>query len=299
MKINIWDKFYKINEDNSLEFIRLKKIKSDILIMVDSNKNTIKIKPDELKEKYKKLIPDGTIVFNIVSVGDIKDVVVSMFRRKDILNGANIPYCICRQHINDLYSQFDKSSGDDIILGCSITTVQTSDIEIKNAMIADTVFESKPISFYIDDKLDDILSAFDMNNFNDVLFEYHKRFSKIKGIHGLYKNVKSLLTINGFMSDVMEGFSFVSLNIDMKKYNESTALDFEKKLKSLMAIPNGATNLKVIKYNKEMDLEKIDRDHLLLRDFNEDNYIILYDIISVDAVESINEIKQFKNDMSK
>ena len=88
MKIYLGDKFYKYHEENdSVEIIRIKKIKNENLFSYEVNGQSKKITRDELINNYTRLKPDGILAFTVVNLENkLKDVIVSLYRTKDLFS---------------------------------------------------------------------------------------------------------------------------------------------------------------------------------------------------------------------
>ena len=278
MRVNKWDKFYKVNEDDSIEFLRLVKVKNaDCYVLLNSKKERVKLTEDELS-KYVKLRPDGYINYSIVSLdAGIKDVIVSMFRREDIENGDVIPYCICRQNIFDLFTNNLVKDNETQFVGCSVSKdTCPADIDYKMIMGCNSIIENINVSMYVDDTLDDLLEPISILNFNDTLFKNYIK-SRNENIHGYCKDLKQLLHMNNFIYDVLKAFGIIKVPFttiyDQKSYEIHT-LNREW-LENYLKVEMFKTF--VVPFTKEIDLKKIKRDHVIISDNNNEIFIVLYD----------------------
>ena len=93
------------------------------LCLIYKNENTFSIKytngeldtitGDVIEKEYVRFIPDGLIAMNIVNVGkvrpedkeELKDVIVAIYKTEDLDNGVNLPFAVCRQSIEDLFTK--------------------------------------------------------------------------------------------------------------------------------------------------------------------------------------------------
>lgn len=278
MRVNKWDKFYRVNEDDSIEFLRLVKVKNeDCYVMLNSNKERVKLTSDELY-KYVKLRPDGYINYSIVSLdAGIRDVIVSMFRRVDIEDGDVIPYCICRQNIFDLFTNNFVKDDKTQFVGCSVSKdTCPADIEYKMIMGCNAIIENINVSMYVDDTLEDLLEPITVLNFNDALFKNYIK-SRNDNIHGYCKTLKDLLYTNNFMYDVLKAFNIIKVPF-ITLYNEiSNEINTSDRewLESYLKVEMFKTF--VVPFTKEIDLKKIERDHIIISDINNEIFIVLYD----------------------
>ena len=278
MRVNKWDKFYKVNEDDSIEFLRLIKVKNaDSYVLLNSEKERIKLTEDELS-KYVKLRPDGYINYSIVSLdAGIRDVIVSMFKREDIENGDAIPYCICRQNIFDLFTHNFTQNNTVQFVGCSVSKdTCPADIDYKMIMGCNAIIDNINVSMYVDDTLDDLLEPINVLNFNSVLF---KNYIKNKSVSqpGYCKTLKELLHINNFMYDVLKAFNIIKVPFIVEYDENSNEIDINQRkfLENYFKVEMFKTF--VIPFTKEIDLKKIERDHIIISDDSNIIFIVLYD----------------------
>jgi len=278
VRVNKWDKFYKVNEDDSIEFLRLIKAKNaNSYVLLNSEKERIKLTEDELS-KYVKLRPDGYINYSIVSLdAGIRDVIVSMFKREDIENGDAIPYCICRQNIFDLFTHNFTQNNTVQFVGCSVSKdTCPADIDYKMIMGCNAIIDNINVSMYVDDTLDDLLEPINVLNFNSVLF---KNYIKNKSVSqpGYCKTLKELLHINNFMYDVLKAFNIIKVPFIVEYDENSNEIDINQRkfLENYFKVEMFKTF--VIPFTKEIDLKKIERDHIIISDDSNIIFIILYD----------------------
>ncbi len=297
MRVNKWDKFYKIKDDDSIEILRLLRIKnSDCFVMVNDKKEKIKLTENELL-KYTKLKPDGYVNFAAVSLDKgVKDVVISMFRRRDIEDGNSIPYCICRQNVFDLFANQLIKEGDPQYAGCSVS-IETcpANTDYKMMMACDELFQTENISIYIDDPLENILYPVSLVNFDDILRENKKIATKSETrISGYCSKVKELLEQNHFIYDVLRAFNIYKVPFKTIYNEETNEIDIEQRhiLEEMFKTEMFSTF--VVKFTKEINLSKIERDHIIISDDSNDLWVVLYDkgeYTNVEYSRSVREIK--------
>ena len=112
MNILLGSIFYKFNDEDKLEQIRVKQIKNrDLYVIEDLDSNETKKFTYEDFTDYKLLKADGCIGFNIVSLNDgLRDVIVTYHRASDVENGDTIPFAVCRQSVSDVYTNLTNKN---------------------------------------------------------------------------------------------------------------------------------------------------------------------------------------------
>lgn len=270
-------KYYKYIDDK-LDIIRIHKIENDFIV-ISRGINKTKVSKDYLND-YIRLNPDGCIFFNIVNMGRTKeegqDVMVLLFRKKDLDDKIKIPYAACRQNIYDPYTNSINRTNN-IYLGCSMNQNNIPEgIDFKSMLACYGLDYSEKINIYIDDSLDIILSMIsDINRYNKVLFSMYK-IMKDSNYIGLCKNIKDLLQYNHFYYDFLNSFNIHLVDFIIK-YDENNELlpEQRRQLEDLLKIEMFKTY--VFKYSKHINLNKVERDYILVMDKIDKLYIIAYD----------------------
>ena len=126
----VGSKFYKYDEDNNL--IRLR-------VVGMNNSETIKVRYEDGSEEkinpnilvgegseYRQLMHDGIVMFSVVDVSDglggqMPDVIVALYRKSDIDDGNPVPYCVCRQNVNDIFYEYMNPNPSVIYAGCCVS----------------------------------------------------------------------------------------------------------------------------------------------------------------------------------
>lgn len=275
------DKFYRINDEGNLEILRLKKIKnSDCYSMInDETKEKIKLSQKQLDE-YTKLIPDGIIFFTICDMGlGSKDVVITLFRNKDLQEKNPEPYAVCRQNITDIFHLVESKNEKNIkYLGCSVSQ-DTNPIgaNFQDAYRCNGIIESHAVSVYLDDDLDTILSYAPMSKFDAILKEI---YSKAKDMFlGLEQSVKDLLVHNDFMYDFTRAFNVVRVNTIIDQVpdkNDVYILTDEQKYAIEESIKTSIDILIVMKYDYSIKLDNIKYSYLLISDKENNTYVVIF-----------------------
>lgn len=297
-------KFFKneVAEDNSVKLTELYKvvgIQNDTTLKVKDllhEGDTFKVDKAEFESEYILLEPDAYVLFSTVYLQDnIEDVIVSMFRVSDMLKGGNTPYCVCRQNINNLYAAMIRNDPNDRLnmeskevgMCMSMETIPDGvDYRVMTACNASKHFTM--VATYLDDKLDDMLSCLKMNKYNRVLndlFTRHMEHEKIPisisnnmNIHNGYcRTLKDLLEHHNFMYDFRRAFGIAEIDTDLTE-----AITLEGKLIPIAKdIIQSAYNKYildelVIKFEKDIDLEAIKQDKIMVCDIQQNIYLITY-----------------------
>ena len=309
-------KYYKV-EDDTLTILRVVKNKDpkNIELFNDDNEKSITMGSDILLEYYTKLNPDAIINFSIVKIQNIEDVIVSVFRKEEINNMDTTPYSICRQNITDFFA--NSLSPDMNYAGINVTKETIpQDVSMVQLSACDQLESNISVSYYMGDKLDRILSYFKSKIYDNILYslfiERIRYKSKSNGgkmyityaekknhVDGYCKTLKELLTYNNFMYDLMRGFNIYPLDINLTNDNEQhLSIDninvIERLVcKNIVAGPKGSI---VIKYDKDIDLDEIKQEYILICDRFDNLYIVTFKTygkyhIPVEKLESSENIE--------
>lgn len=276
MKIYLGDKFYKYNEENdTIEIIRIKKIQNENLFSYDINGISYKISKEQLLKEYTRLKPDGFVAFTIVNLENkLKDVIVTLYRTKDLEDGSSIPYCACRQNIFDMFTN-QVQKGKTMYVGVSVSQeTMPDDTPFEIVLACNGIDYVNQVSVYLDDTLDDLLSFVNKSKFDLVLTNIHNNVTN-KDIKGYCTSLKQLLEENDFMYDFLRAYNIIRLNFAIDK--DTTELDPFRREAIEGLIKEEMFKTYVVKYDKEIDLNKIERSHIIVSDKNKEIFIIAYD----------------------
>lgn len=258
------------------------------------NDTIIKIDKQTLEEECVLLEPDAYVLFTIVNLqNNIEDVIVSMFRVKDMAQANTVPYCVCRQNITNLYGAMirtqDLSSPFPLEVGMCMSIETIPDGVDYNIMTAcDGIKHMTMVAAYLDDKLDDMLSCVKVKKYDAVLetlFQDHIKHVLIdrdiaskQPIHmGYCRTLKSLLEYTSFMYDFRRAFGVAEVDVDLSKgVTEDGRLLPEAKEIIQKSYNKYILNELVIKFDKDIDLDSIQQTKIMICDKNENIYIITY-----------------------
>lgn len=237
----------------------------------------------ELAE-YSLLMPDGVMMFNIVSMNkEIKDVVVTL-SRMDALQ--ELPYAVCRQYIYDYFSnkncfsnktldkEADKDSGSaeagDFYMGMSVSR-DTVDAGIEEIPLAQTLMcggikSSFAVAVYLEDSLDGILRLFSNRKYNNVLAALKESqealfASRGRTVRGYNATLAELLADKRFMADFRRCFRVAVLpGVIGEAAKTLSAENIEYLRQGLQA---EVTDVRVRRYSRDIDLGAIEDSCIL------------------------------------
>lgn len=277
MKIYLGDKFYKYNEESdNIDIIRISKIQNENLFSCKDSKGAIiKISKEVLMDEYTRLKPDGILAFSIVNLEDkMKDVIVALYRSKDLDEGNLLPYCACRQNIFDMFTN-QVQKGKTMYVGVSVsqdTILEDTPFEI--VLACNGIEYVNHVSVYLDDTLDEILSFVNKKKFDLVLTNLYNNVTN-NDVKGYCKTLEQLLVENDFMYDFLSAYNIIRVNYPIDKDVEELDQFRREYLEGL--IKEEMFKTYVIKYDKEIDLKKIKRSYVLISDKNKEIFIVAYD----------------------
>lgn len=308
------------NNDSMLEEIILLKVNNEnscsVKVKRGNDVGSIKkITLDYLKTNYTKLSPDGYIIFNIVSVRDnLKDVMVTIVRKKDIDNHETLPYAVCRQCLVDIFAkQLDKTGKDYVGLSVSKDSCP-ADVSFDNFFACDNICYTEYVSFYIGDSLDYIfqyiknVDRFDntlVNLFNDHC-NYKSGnnkfiadvFKKDSCLDGYCKSLKDLLILNNFKYDLNTAYGIYPLNISDDDLAYGVLNDNARTILSEILNTRIEKSI-VLKYDRDIDLSQIQRKYCLISTNSDTVYVVgyvtsgqYYNLKDMEDEDNINKLQQ-------
>lgn len=300
-------KFYKQNEDDTFEIIRIIKLgefNDKVIIRNEETGNTKTVTFASLKG-YTPLKPTGLVTFSTVKVYDKgekppfpNDVVICLYRMIDIQLDQNVPpFAVCRQSITDIFYNLLADKEDHGIVGLSVTRDDCpTNFDYRIMAACDEICHYEMVNLYIDDTLDNILECIDTNIYDSVLFRNFSVHMKLKNpmwMEQTFKKTKEITSDSGWCSDLKSLLLDNNFITDMNTMRNITELDFdisEDFISEHVKLQNNdeydrvsvseecmkylsyvfKVNMKttmVIEYNYDIDLA----------DFNHSNYILLRD----------------------
>lgn len=256
-------KFYRYNENNEVEVIRLYKIKNqDKFIFRDEFGREIILNKKEFNT-YTRINPDGHIAFSIVGLSyGSKDVIVSLHRNKDIENGERLPYCVSRQNVMNVFANQIVKDSKIMHVGVSVSQdTCPADTKYMIMLSCNSVISSELVHIYLDDTLDDVLKFINPLNYNAVLKEIKDNTDEAT-IIGCNSTLRELLVNTNFWKDFHDGYGIMKIpfHINGEQLGPAAKAYIEDQTKYEIL------NHVVALYDKDIVLENITHDYLLISD---------------------------------
>lgn len=279
MNILLGSIFYRFNEEDKLEQIKIKQIKNKDLYIVQNidSKELQKISYNTLTE-YTLLKPDGYVGFNIVSLNDgLRDVIITYHRSSDIENGNNEPFAVCRQSISDVYTNITNRNKLIHYVGASIDRLNCpTDVDFKTLTGCNSINYSRFVSYYIGDTLNTILSCIKTSRYDNTLkFLESKMDTNV--FKGYSTSLKELLESNSFMYNILRGNNIIPLSFEIL-YDKEKDADY---ITEMIPLIENIVKYKIhspiiVPYGKDIDISKIEQDYIIVSDIKDKVYIIIY-----------------------
>lgn len=297
-------KFYKEKPDGSFQIVRftgaIENVDDDFdLSIIDTEtgfESTILY--SELKENYTPLKPDGLASFNIVymdtSKNPMKDVLIMMYKSVELAIGINDPFLVCRQSINDFFSDFvvkDVSKNNLVGISCTRDNCPTN-VDYKYLMSCSGIQRSDIINYYKDDTMDDILVCLDESKYNKVLNElYEEHIPHASDIiaaqvgkvsDGWCRELKTLLKINNVMADFNSMNNIIGIDFKLADYlvkRDTGVLEMDKTSRMFLSevLKVNITSTRITEYNYSIDMSKFNNvNYTLIRDKENKLYLVVY-----------------------
>lgn len=257
---------------NTCIYIRLLRVKNDNCYVVERNGVKSNMTAVEFKT-FTRLNPDGYVGFCIAVLDEnIRDVIVTFYRRKDMNSAEQEPYATCRMNTFDLYTNAIKRPEDErMYMGCSVsidTCPENVDYKIMRACNGMDSFDL--VAIYFEDNLDSIMSLINPVNYDSVLYILNSAMDKTL-VAGGVNTLKELLQLSYFMDDVYRGFNILKMEFTyIDKLTDILIHAIEDVLKVEMLDPVW------IKFDRDINLKDIKDKYVIIKDARDDIYIISY-----------------------
>lgn len=280
---------YEENENGEQELIllRLYKVKSkNTFLLRDKQKNKVVLSKKQLEE-FSMLEPDGLIIHVLASDPQQGvDTMCLLYRMKDINDNINEPYAVCRQNIIDPFEMILNNDPYTTVVGVSISRDTAPEgFDFKSVCIAAGIRDQKINFIYKDDSFEDIMSFVNEELYDKALMIIKDHMDDSDNIKykGFKDSYRSLLMENDFMYDFRRAFDIIRLNLTIDtsinrwtedgiyKISENEIRTIESLTKHVVISPV------LIKYDKTIDLDEIQRSYILFEDLNKELYIVSYD----------------------
>lgn len=297
-------KFYKELEDGSFEILRFTGwIEVDdgefsLSVMNVETKFSFEITYTELKENYTPIKPEGIASFNIVYMDTtkdkLKDVLILMYKSIELAIGLNEPFLVCRQSINDFFSDFVvKDVVNNNLVGVSCTRDNCpANVDYKYLMSCSGIQRSDIINYYKDDTVEDLLDCLDVSKYDKVLnqlYEEHIPYAKDiiaaqagRVSDGWCRDLKTFLQINNVMADFNSMNNIIGIDFKLSEYLETRESGVKEmtdpaRLFLSEVLKVNVTETRVTEYNYSIDMSKFNNtNYTLIRDKENKLYVVVY-----------------------
>jgi hypothetical protein len=253
-----------------------------------------------LEEDYRLLPPDAYINFNIVELNDnINDIIVTMHKAEDMNTLNTEPYCVMRQNIINIFSNYIKAYDNDYEVGMTMSIESVPEGTDYHIMTAcNNIKENIMTAAYLDENLNDLISPIRgarMTLINSTLYwlykdhiksipeQYREEAEQVKNHRGYCQTLYDLMVNTEFMYDYERAFGitkFKDINILESTirgdtYNgciidELAVKKIEKAYGIIMFNPI------FISYDMDIDISRISNEKLLIKDETDKLYICAY-----------------------
>ena len=156
-------------------------------------------------------------------------------------------------------------------IGCSISKdTCPENVDFRMLIGCNKVVRSDMVAIYYDDDIDDILSMVKSKPYDDVLEILNKGFMENK-VRGSVSTLSELLKSNDFIGDVYRGFNIVKVGF---KYEEFAKVECTRAIEDIIKREMVAPVW--VKYERDIDLSKIQDSHILVLDNTKTLYVVSY-----------------------
>lgn len=279
----IGDRYYGARNGNvdDIEFIRIKRVKNENCFVIQQDDGTEKKVDKSYFNNYIKLIPDAKIFVAAVDLQNgLKDVVVALYRTKDLEVKSPLPFAICRQSVYNLFAEAIRMKGDNNrYIGISINQENCPvDVNFKMFLSCNGISFNTVISSYIGDTLDDILTLINKTSkYDDVLKIVNAKSNEIPNLVGVCYTLKDLLKENDFMFDFYRAFGITKIDFKVKVDEQNhLELNLVEKLENILRVE--IFNTYVVEYDRDtIDVSEIQGNYVIVLDTDNKMYLIQYD----------------------
>lgn len=269
-------RFFKYNPDTDItNAFRVIKVLNENKIECkdESNDKVFTLNKKELSE-YNTLIPDALYCISLVSTSKAQnDIILYVMRKEDMEKPTPIPNIIGRQMI------LNDRNVDKIVLGDYITNA-IENKELSLFLSASKVHSTIMINSYLDDSIEDIenLLSDDKDKINRMMENNFKNFKANSLKHEYHGEIYGPESIHDLLQ-IMQKDIDASLGISSLDPNTLSKEEFE------LFVGAPYTNLSVVEYKKDIDLDKIQSNYFLSRFEDGKVYVVSYSLISEDLLK--------------
>ena len=269
-------RFFKYNPDTDItNAFRVIKVLNENKIECkdESNDKVFTLNKKALSE-YNTLIPDALYCISLVSTSKAQnDIILYVMRKEDMEKPTPVPNIIGRQMI------LNDKNVDKIVLGDYITNA-IENKELSLFLSASKIHSTIMINSYLDDSIEDIenLLSDDKDKINRMMENNFKNFKANSLKHEYHGEIYGPKSIHDLLQ-IMQKDIDSSLGISSLDPNTLSKEEFE------LFVGAPYTNLSVVEYKKDIDLDKIQSNYFLSRFEDGKVYVVSYSFISEDLLK--------------
>lgn len=288
-----------------LVLCRLVRVKNDDCFIVETTDGDRINLTKSVYESYTKLHENGIVIISeVILDNDIPDIMISFFRNVDLSKG--MPYAICRHNVYDYFSNTIENDNKAMYIACSVSQdTCPPNVDFRMMLGCNGCTRSDLIAVYYDDDIDDILRLIkgsnNMKYYDAAMKTLYDGFIKDK-VRGTCSSVEQLLKENHFIEDIHRGLNVLKVNFTYEG-NEKFLPEFIRSIEDIIKVEMIAPVF--VKYNYDVDINKIQDKHLLILDQSKTLYVVSYkegeyvnrpyyemgDTTEIDTLKSLAQLK--------
>jgi hypothetical protein len=292
---------YQIFEGDELKVRRVIRAKDNNTYVLKENNNdqNFIVSSSELSDKYVRLTPDAFLNIMITKEPmfeniEASDVYFCVNRATDLAVGINEPSLILRQNIYSKFKNIATTSFDTVYIGECATIVNSSKEEILELMTFEEIIKQHSIALYLDDCEADILACIPNKFKKDIEGTLRSIKSAMPEMcKGTTVSIRQLWEENDFIGNYNSLFNIVQIEFPIvlgkESYNTDGDIILNPKQKNRLEdmLRRYIANIRVIKYDKDIDISKIvNVQHVVVCDSENQIYLIAYEVIGYYAEDN-------------
>lgn len=301
---------YQIFENEKMKIRRVVRAKNEdtYILKEDGIDTNFIVSSKELSDKYIRLTPEAFLNIMITKEpafegSDINDVYFCINRATDIAAGIKEPALILRQNIYSKFKNINSSLFGDVYIGECGTIVNSSKEELAEFMTFEEIIKCHSIALYLDDSEKDILACIPnkfKKDINSTLCLIKSSMPEM--CKGTTESIEQLWEENDFIGNYKSIFNITQIDFPIvlgkESYNCDGDIILNEKQKQRLqdVLRRYISNIKVIKYDKDIDISKIvSVQHVIVSDSDNQIYLIAYTVDGyyVDNPDDIDVLKSF------
>ena len=284
---------YQIFEGDELKVRRVVRTKGDdtYVLKEDGVDQNFIVSAKELADKYVRLTPDAFLNIMITKEptyegAEVNDIYFCVNRATDISMGVQEPALILRQNIYSRFKNISASMFGTVYIGECATVVNSSKEELLELMTFEDIVKQHSVALYIDDNKEDIFSCIPnkfKKDINSTLISIKDSMPEMCA--GTTESLEQLWEENDFMGNYKSIFNITQIDFPIvlgkESYNAEGDIILNTKQKQRLedVLRRYISNIKVIKYDKDIDVSKIvNVQHVVVSDSENQIYLIAYTV---------------------